>query len=349
MNHSLLKNRARRRGMATLAATAAALLAACGGGGGDPVTGSVFAEPSGTLCSQRDSAGICGEPTSSAVSADQLTALQQNPSGDRIRFNAIGVLTDAYVATTLPQPGVTTSSWNYALLEAPLVFGRNMVDDATDVYTYGGAANVFTARYVAGDNSLLLGAGGPSPGAPFSVTRTAYYAKSSGATGGISGSKTWISSFGPLTDRVDAPTDSVVQYAGCSPVWSGSGAQVRQGATMVSGDLSWGACPITLSLDVGSGKVTTGDAGCTDAQTKATIGVSLQPLYFSGSHIAGQIGSEAIVRIEGGPTEGFGGRHFASQFTSSAIRGAVYGKAAATIVLVGASPSGNFQIVAYRR
>ena len=298
--------------------------------------------------------GACAAPTSSGATNAQLRALQQNATGDEVRINAIGMQGDIYqaFASVASGVGVTSSQSSYALLEQPLVLGRNQVTEASTTYAYSSTPDVLHLKYAAGIDTLTLGQATVNDGA-FTVQRSNTYDKSigSGGSGGHIGVKDWHAMVGMLTDRTDAPADADVQYAGSVTIRAGDGSPVIRNGVGQAGHITFGGCAITLKLHTATGALTTTDASCTDAQTGAVIRFTLAPLNFSGSRLAGQLGTEANVQIAG-PRGGLIGPPAAEPtsalFSSSSLAGAVYGKAAASIVVVGASAQGIFRIVAQR-
>jgi hypothetical protein len=152
---------------------------------------------------------------------------------------------------------------------------------------------------------------------------------------------------------VDAPAAADVAYTGTVTIRAGDGSPVKLSTGVgLLGHVVWGSCPITLSLHTSDGKLTTTETSCTDPQTQAVIRFRLAPLYFTASRVRGQIGSEAQVQIEG-PSGGLvsiaGIERTSAPFSSSSVGGAVYGKSAAGIGVVGVNANGMFQIVARRQ
>lgn len=339
-----------------LSLTAAACLVACGGGGSDttPTANPVYAEPSGTLCATRDASNVCNEPTSSAVTTDQLLALQQNATGEQVHFNALGVQNDIYqqFASVASGLGVTTSSSTYTLLEQPILLGRNQVTEGSVTYAFDSTSGAATLKYASGKNTVALSSG-TGAGTPFALRRDTIYAESGSVDGsGTRGLKDWPAFFGPLTDRVDAPAEVDITYVGAVGIRAGDGSPVVINGLGTLGHVAWGGCAITLTLHTSTGTLTTTDAKCTDAQTQAVITFTLAPLYFKASRVAGQSGGEASIDIDapsGGLVSVPGIEHTKVQTRSSSISGAMYGRAAAGIAVVGSSAQGTFQIVAHRQ
>lgn len=317
-----------------------------------PATGAVFAEPSGRLCATREENKVCSEPTSSAVDTDALKNLQQSATGELVRFNALGVQNDLYqeFASVASGMGVTNSSSTYVVLEQGVVFGHRQIVESMATYLPAPGPLDNTLRYARGKDSVVLGLGASS-GSPFSMRRNAVYAQAAGPDGGRRGVRDWPAFFGPLTDRTDAPREAEVEFVGKVDIRAGDGSPVMVGPIGRMGRIVWGGCEITLKLRTSDGSLTTRGATCVDPQTQAVISFRLAPVFFTASRLAGHTGSEAGFEIDG-PSGGLisvrGVERTSVRANSSTIVGAVYGRGAAGLAVVGSSAQGTFQIVAKR-
>ena len=320
----------------------ALMVTACGGAGDDGVSGnSTFAQPSSALCAQRDLFGVCAEPTSSALTITQLLALQGDESGERVRFTAFAIETNIAGDPDLPAFGGKPSPFTYALLEQPVVIGRRMISFDKAYGEIGGTPYLGLGRFLPGTSESLdptgLGA------APIELRSLFSYGSSQWDWSGV---------FSPLTDRIDAPADQEITYLGLVRIQAGDGGWVASPGPGVPAHSRWvfGSCPITLKLSTADGNLAVDEAACTDPNTQAVIRFNMGPVSFKDSRLHA-LGSEAVVQIDR-LTGGLIGipniEPIAVQFQSNRLVGAIYGRAAAGIALLGWSPQGRIEIVARR-
>ena len=326
-----------------------------------PVAAGVFAAPSGPLCATRRQDGLCTEPTASAVSAEQLFALQQNAAGERFAFNVIGVEHDAYqeLGSIASELVVTNSSMTYSPLEKVLTLGANQLTEDGLQYSFDSVPSAYSLKYTAGENQALLTAMPPSM-LPLVLARNVAYERvvPTMNVGGRQGDRTWQAALGPLTDSALAPSEATVTFTGMLHVMAGDGSPVPTGEkSKVFGHFVSGSCPVTVSFSPGSGSLVVAPVQCTALVTQAVIHFTLAPLTISASRVSGALGIEASIQLEGpsaGIQTGLPGSGATLEptsvtFQTAHISGAVYGAGATGVAVSGAGAAGHFILYAYRQ
>ena len=310
----------------------------------------IFAEPSRLLCTSPTEP--CSEPTASFISAEQLIALQRNPNGSRVRFRAIGVEFDDYYESVHPH-GVTRSVTRYAAIDKPIVLGADRIVEDETTYVYASTPDAASFRYVQGESQAVLMAmlGHFSP---FVLERALVYDRAGSATSEFRrGVRQAFATLGPLTDKASAPKESTITYSGMLYVQAGDGSPITlpTGIGVLSHKV-FGSCPVDLTLDVASGRLTTTPVTCKALGTDAEIRFSLSELDFRDSRISDGVATidrQASISISGPSSGNQNFEPTSVVFETSTLNGAVYGPAAAGVAIHGQGSKGIFHLQAWRQ
>lgn len=343
----------------TLGPLALALaLSGCGGGGSQGIntavseasikeSNPVFAEPSAPLCSKK-TFDVCEEPTSSGATIDQLRTVLTDPQGPMVSLKRHG--NTFFDHSKLDGGGWEEGSHDYGSAVKTILIGRNQVVMDNMTYTYSKTLPSGLLQFN-GDSTkgVAVEYGDPRvhsfDGIKLSATENKISVVPVPGQSAIStyDVQYWSSLVHLLTDWADAPpANTEIQYEGFATVLFGSGAPDDSKKNRL---LSGATCPITLTLNAFTGRLSAPPVTCSYENT--TMSFSLKDLTIRGSMVWGGLGNEASAYGSG--VDSSNSVTVPLDFTSSTVDAAVYGSGAKFIVVEGSGPRGSFQILAAKK
>ncbi|MEF7615658.1 hypothetical protein V4F39_17215 [Aquincola sp. MAHUQ-54] len=335
------------------AAALTAMVSACGGGGGEgsgsdgePNASTVFAAPSGALCATKDDRGHCLQPTASAVTAEQMLAVLNDPEGPQVKFEGVGQV----LGTVSRSVGTAIQHFQrtYDLARKTVVIGRQRVEIDGKVYRFTEFDGERTYKYVNDANTggveLVL------------FTEEVLAITESTGTGSTTGSvphlvveadtTVWVGEIGLLTDRADAVTGDAVRYQGVvfaiggpgTPLPEGNGGQYLNGTS--------NGCDITLEFNPVTGVLRAEPTSCVGSGAQFTLAddpvfENSEPKLKSAARSTGVVIGHAFSDPDD-PT-------VSATFGATKFDGAFFGRGAKRLHLSGSDANGSFYIKAERQ
>ena len=338
------------------------VLSACGNGASSdpapsaspsalsPPTATVFAEPSGVLCTNMVGSD-CVEPTAFGATPQQLLATLRDPLGPTFRLTRFGSSTVTHTKTS--NGILTEGSSSYASLEKLMVFGRNQIQ--VDGKTYAFASTLANGDLVfraSATDQLLI-----PPMNSVGVVLSQYNPIASAMGVGTPNleitvdSYTWLSFFGVLTDRavVSIPANNLIQYSGSITFIGGDGTPFPMSSFGRNTRVS---CPINMTLNTMTGRLSTSNVNCTDS-SGTSLTFTQRDLYIDHSRVSRFIGDEATAFTSGPAYPGNSANPAVPRldvtFTSNRVGGAVYGPNGQYLSIQGSALIGQFIVTALRQ
>lgn len=350
-------------------------LVACGGGSAStPVveptvtTVSIFADPVDVKCDTINGEKICDAPTSSKMDKAKLQAFLTGPAAGSLKFNQFGY-EFAYDNVRAWQ-----SNNSFLAVSGQAVYGGSgqELNASTDAVRFTGITYPFLKIYPGttysrgycltqkqDDCMFVNPVNGSSDDSLYADLVPVVYTQKTAVLTTVSLTshiKTWNSYFGAMSDRTDVavPAGGVIKYVGTAWFRGGDGSPVNGGITINAGIA---ACPIELSLNASTGKISALDIACA-GNTTGDLSISLPALVVAQSKVQ-QIkptdsanGSTKVILEIVNSGSGATPPNVLSEsfkFEISKIAGGLYGSNARTLLVMGSGSQGVLSIVARRQ
>nr|WP_295775624.1 hypothetical protein [Rhodoferax sp.] len=350
-------------------------LVACGGGSAStpvaepPVaTVSIFSDPVDVKCDTFNGEKICDAPTSSKMDKAKLQAFLTDPTASSLKFKEFGY-EFAYDNARARQ-----SNGPFLAVSGQAAYGGSgqELNASTAVVRFTGTTYPFLKIYpgttysrgyclsqkqddcmfvnpvnISSDDALYADL------VPVVYTQRAAVLTTDSLTSHI---KTWNSYFGAVSDRTDVavPGGGIIKYVGTVWFRGGDGSPVNGGITINAGIA---ACPIELSLNASTGKISAADIACAGNAT-GDLSISLPALMVAKSKVqqinptdsatgSTKVILEIVTSGSGAPPPNVLSETF--KFEISKIAGGLYGSNARTLLVMGSGSQGVMSIVARRQ
>jgi len=318
----------------------------------ESLTSTVFAEPSGPLCSKRKD-DICSQPTASAITLPQLIATLLDPDGPYVELEMFGNAENTHQKSEANEEGLFAleGTADYSGVKKSAVIGRQTIKIDGKVYSYSSDESD-AYQFLAGPYSAAHGDVIRVPSLNHLMTwfsqaeNTASFISVPGSSTTTIDAYTWVSAIGLLTDKagVHLPGIQNLEYAGYVSFSGGNWAPMA-GTQFFS--RTQVRCPITFELDHRFGYLTSPGAACT-TEDGVALDLSIARLQVRHSRVTDDVTNSAAATANG-PADGIPDRPpVAALMDANAVGGAVYGPNADYLFIQGSGPSGDFYVLAAR-
>ncbi|MEF7615651.1 hypothetical protein V4F39_17180 [Aquincola sp. MAHUQ-54] len=337
------------------AAALAAMVSACGGGGGEgsgsdgePNASTVFAAPSGALCAAKDDRGHCLQPTASAVTAEQMLAVLNDPEGPQVKFEGVGqVLGGAWRVTSGEIPEYT--HYTYDLARKTMVIGRHRVEMDGEVYRFKEFDGERKYKYVNDANTGLVELTLFSEEVLTVLRSTGAGYVTGSITTGITSEvddEVWLGEVGLLTDRADAVTGDAVRYKGVIFALAGPGTPIPLAEDNFYYNATSDGCEIDLEFNAVTGVLRADPTACAPTGVQFTLAENpafenSEPKLKSSDRSTGVVTYYASRNLDD-PIVSL-------PFGATKFDGAFFGRGAKRLHLSGSDANGSFYIKAERQ